>query len=278
MTAAGCSFTHTVTITEPDDALSGTATVTDAVCHGEESGIININRAGGTGPAMYILDGASPTSEPRFESLGAGSYDVEIIDESECRFLIPEIIVGEPDTFTLMLATDTSTFELQDVDVAVEITGAQGDYDLFWESDPADLIPCAACDSFTFQMIDRSIVVAVEAVDDKGCVAYDEQRIFVQRANHVEIPTAFTPNGDGVNDFLDVFGTPNTLITEFTVYDRNGVMLYIGRNMDTNSELNGWDGTYRGELMPAGPYIWTVAAVFPDGREDKYSGSTHLLR
>jgi len=278
MTAAGCSFTHTVTITEPDDALSGTATVTDAVCHGEESGIININRAGGTGPAMYILDRASPTSEPRFESLRAGSYDVEIIDESECRFLIPDIIVGEPDTFTLMLATDTSTFELQDVDVAVEITGAQGDYDLFWESDPADLIPCAACDSFTFQMIDRSIVVAVEAVDDKGCVAYDEQRIFVQRANHVEIPTAFTPNGDGVNDFLDVFGTPNTLITEFTVYDRNGVMLYIGRNMDTNSELNGWDGTYRGELMPAGPYIWTVAAVFPDGREDKYSGSTHLLR
>jgi len=278
LTAAGCAFTHSVTITEPDDALAGTAAVTDAVCHGEESGIINISRTGGTGPAMYILDGSNPTSEPRFESLGAGSYNVEIIDESECRFLIPDIIVSEPDTFELRLATDTSTFEFQDVDVAVEVNGAQGDYDLFWESDPAGLIPCAVCDSFTFEMIERSIVVAVEAVDDQGCVAYDEQRIFVQRANHIEIPTAFTPNGDGVNDFLDVFGTPNAIITEFTIYDRNGVLLYIGRDIETNSEINGWDGTYKGELMPAGPYIWTVAAVFPDGREDKYSGSTHLLR
>ena len=278
MTAAGCSFIHTVTITEPDDALGGTVSVSDAVCHGEESGIININRTGGTGPAMYILDGSNTSPDPRFESLGSGSYSIEIIDESECRFLIPDIIVGEPDTFTLRLATDTTTFELQDVDVAVEVNGAQGEYDLFWESDPAGLIPCAVCDSFTFEMIERSIVVAVEAIDDKGCVAYDEQRIFVQRANHVEVPTAFTPNGDGVNDLLDVYGTPNALITEFSVYDRNGVVLYIATNMEANSELNGWDGTYRGEPMPAGPYIWTVAAVFPDGREDKYSGSTHLLR
>lgn len=278
MTAAGCSFSHSVTITEPDDALGGTVSVSDAVCHGEESGIININRTGGTGPAMYILNGSNSSSDPRFESLGSGSYSIEIIDESECRFLIPDIVVGEPDTFTLRLATDTATFELQDVDVAVEINGAQGDFDLFWESDPADLIPCAACDSFTFEMIDRSIVVAVEAIDDKGCVAYDEQRIFVQRANHVEVPTAFTPNGDGVNDLLDVYGTSNALITEFSVYDRNGVVLYIGTNMEANSERNGWDGTYRGEPMPAGPYVWTVAAVFPDGREDKYSGSTHLLR
>ena len=278
ITAAGCSFNYTATITEPDDALGGTVTVSDAVCHGEQSGIININRTGGTGTAMYILDGGNNSTEPRFESLGAGSYSIEIIDESECRFIIPEVFVSEPDTFILRLATDTSTFELQDVDVAVEVSGAQGGFDLFWESDPIGMIPCAACDSFTIEMIDRSVVVAVEAVDDEGCVAYDEQRIFVQRANHVEVPTAFTPNGDGVNDILDVYGTPNAVVTEFSVYDRNGVVLYIATNMETNSELNGWDGTYRGELMPAGPYIWTVAAVFPDGRVDTYSGSTHLMR
>ncbi len=75
-----------------------------------------------------------------------------------------------------------------------------------------------------------------------------------------------------------VYGTVDAVVTDFRVYDINGIELYSQDNTFTNSELNEWDGSYKGVEMPAWVYIRTVLAEFPDGRKDSLTGTTTLLR
>jgi gliding motility-associated-like protein len=72
-------------------------------------------------------------------------------------------------------------------------------------------------------------------------------------ADHLIFPTAFSPNGDGQNDFFRprVFLHINQY--EMKIFDRWGRLVFHSFNPD-----NGWDGRYSGISLPVGAYIWTV--------------------
>ncbi len=278
ITSRGCFYTYTTSINEPEEAISATAGIVDVSCFGAQDGQINVSVDGAAGSVSYMLNNGPPINDNRFSNLDEGLYMIEVTDQSDCSFVISDISIAEPEEFIVSLNTDTFTYEFQDVDVVLTLSGAQGDYDLFWQSDPVGQVPCMSCDSFTIYNIESTVIVALESIDDAGCVAYDEKRIFVQRANHIEVPSAFSPNGDNLHDQLHVYGTPGAIIQEFKIYDREGVNLYTLFDSQTNQKMEGWDGIYRGEVMPAGTYMWTAHVLFPDGRSNSYSGSTHVLR
>ena len=140
------------------------------------------------------------------------------------------------------------------------------------------LLPCQRCDSTIIENIEHTIFIAVEAIDDNGCSAYTEKKIYVKRGNHIAIPTGSSPNGDGNNDLLYIYGTPDAIVREFMIFNRSGEKLYEDGQLTTNMEERGWDGTYKGLLMTTGSYIWTALAEFPDGKILKFSGAVQLIR
>jgi len=75
----------------------------------------------------------------------------------------------------------------------------------------------------------------------------------------VYVPSAFTPNGDGLNDTLEFYGIPagNAVIK---VYSRWGQLLYSS----TDTE-NGWDGTVSDSVAPEGTYLYEIVLETPDG-------------
>jgi gliding motility-associated-like protein len=88
--------------------------------------------------------------------------------------------------------------------------------------------------------------------------------------------TAFTPDGDGLNDkFFPFFMGMNLSLSRFQVFDRWGRSLFVS----TSGE--GWDGTFGagGAAMPMGVYVWRLEA-WPNGSQDKLdlSGSVTLIR
>lgn len=277
--AKGCSYTQAVTIEEPAEAISASYMTEDVSCYGETDGFISINASGGVGALSYSLsnDGSFSTDN-QFFGLDSGVYTVYIRDESECSYELSDILIEEPSEFIVSLDFDTLVYEYQDVKLKVDVVDPQGGYDLFWSSDPADLLPCASCDSVTIVEIERSIVLAVEAIDDAGCSAYTEQKVFVRRGNHVAVPTAFTPNADLNNDLLYIYGTSGAVVKEFSVFDRTGVKLFSDQNITVNQEDRGWDGRYKGTDMITGSYVWTALAEFPGGDVLKFSGSVQLIR
>jgi gliding motility-associated-like protein len=85
-------------------------------------------------------------------------------------------------------------------------------------------------------------------------------------------PTAFTPNGDNLNDIFNVFGQFITSF-EMKIFNRWGEMMYATDDLD-----KGWDGLYKGTLMPEGTYVFRASIKDQAGRTFDRSGTIVLLR
>lgn len=90
--------------------------------------------------------------------------------------------------------------------------------------------------------------------------------------NVIDVPNAFSPNGDGNNDVLYVYGL---MIREFTlkIYNRWGEMIF-----ESNDLGRGWDGTYKGLEQPNEAYAYTLSAVFENGNTYSKKGNIIIIR
>ena len=88
----------------------------------------------------------------------------------------------------------------------------------------------------------------------------------------LDVPNAFTPNGDGVNDRAVVIGYGITKLT-FRIYNRWGQLVF-----ETNDRKLGWDGRFNGKAQPMDVYAYTLEAEFFDGKKARKQGDITLLR
>ncbi|MEZ5196482.1 MAG: gliding motility-associated C-terminal domain-containing protein [Bacteroidales bacterium] len=90
--------------------------------------------------------------------------------------------------------------------------------------------------------------------------------------NSYGVPTAFSPNGDGDNDRLYVYGSQFKEVV-FRVYNRYGEMVF-----ETNDELRGWDGKHNGFPQEKEVYTYYLKIIFADGGLVEETGNVTLLR
>ncbi|RZM29675.1 MAG: DUF11 domain-containing protein [Pedobacter sp.] len=90
--------------------------------------------------------------------------------------------------------------------------------------------------------------------------------------NELYIPNTFTPNGDGRNDFFQVYGNTISTMT-LRVYNQWGQFIFETRRPEL-----GWDGTFKGQLQPNGVYVYYADVTFQDGTKSLKKGSITLLR
>lgn len=78
-------------------------------------------------------------------------------------------------------------------------------------------------------------------------------------------PTAFSPNGDGLNDTFHFYGTQDISSLDFYIYNRLGEVVYEGKSTD-----DAWDGTYQGQPCAWGVYGWVAhyTATINDAERD----------
>ncbi len=119
----------------------------------------------------------------------------------------------------------------------------------------------------------------VTITDSIGCTASGIVRVLVEGAAFV--PNLFTPNNDGKNDDLRVYGLANASNFVFTIHNREGSVVYESRDLRQVSS-QGWDGSVRGVAQPSGVYFWKVKGEFSSGKKvllnGKSSGSIVLIR
>lgn len=107
------------------------------------------------------------------------------------------------------------------------------------------------------------------------CVASDD--IQVSKACYLDIPNAFTP-GSGADD--DAYFLPRNLLSksavsfDMKIFDRWGQLIFESDKTDGR----GWDGTYKGQAMPLGVYVYMIQVSFSNGVSENYNGNVTLLR
>jgi gliding motility-associated-like protein len=88
----------------------------------------------------------------------------------------------------------------------------------------------------------------------------------------VFVPNVFSPNGDGKNDLLFVYGNYIDKL-EMRIFNQWGEQVAM-----INSRTQGWNGTHRNKPQPIGVYVYALRAVLSDGRTVQLKGSITLLR
>jgi gliding motility-associated-like protein len=123
---------------------------------------------------------------------------------------------------------------------------------------------------------DQSVTIRVRAKGQLDCQLSDATSLTAKSdnplGNTIFVPNTFTPNNDGKNDVLYVYG--NTIAKmKLRVYNQWGQFIYESLNIQ-----NGWDGTYKGDVQPNGVYVYFLEAEFNDGTKTTKKGTITLLR
>ena len=109
-----------------------------------------------------------------------------------------------------------------------------------------------------------------------GCSDTITKVIDVEPLTTFNMPNAFTPNNDGLNDTFKPVGiTRGILDYELTIWNRWGGNIFTSNEIET-----GWNGEINnaGELVPGGVYIYQIAYKKPRGEKVNLKGHLTLIR
>ena len=267
--ANGCTDTVDVTLVAKEP-LSVSFVSDSSGCFGDSTGSAEVIITGGRKPYFITWADLDSTNTKYVGNLGPGNYDVMVVDSKGCdtsiNFTIteqPAMSVSVPDTLTVIYGYDT-TFTAQ-------VSGVRPDdaSSIFWN--PSEWMSCDDCvDPVLTAIRNRAYVIELNV---NGCLYYDTLQLMVNYGpDPYYIPNAFTPNGDGVNDFYQIFGIGIKSAT-VTIFNRWGGQVFYGDNLNAT-----WDGTHNGQLAQTGTYVYNVYIIYLDQRTETVTGSLMLLR
>ena len=195
---------------------------------------------------------------PGIYSLFAKSPDERVVLDTLLDLNSPD----RPDLIVLVLDASNLSRSLLLLD---QISGTQG---LVTDSTYSFVIVPADPTEYLFS-----------ATNANGCRVDSIVMIDVEKPRRANAPTAFTPNGDGVNDYFFIQGGDKVeKVTVLRVYDRWGELVFDGIDMAINVSINGWDGNYRGQQSSSGAYVWYAEVLFKDGESIVIKGDVLLIR
>lgn len=112
----------------------------------------------------------------------------------------------------------------------------------------------------------------VTATTEYGCAISDSIDILV-KGTVIDIPNAFTPNGNGVNNTFKPSKRGIAQLKSFNIFNRWGQKVFESTNID-----KGWDGTMNDKPQPLGVYVYTIEAITDSGQIFTRQGNVTLIR
>lgn len=272
----GCSSEDAVEVEEI--RLESVAfTRSDPSCFGLFDGRIIVDSIhGGLPPYRYSMDGAffSPFNE--FTGLTSGAYSVIIRDALGCEIDINTSLT-EPGPLSLYVGEDQIIPLGESVNLSAVVNISTNLIEtLNWSN--GESLNCDDC-LFPIASPLETTTYSARVTNVNGCVATDELTIFVDRSLGVYIPSAFSPNGDGINDVFHVFARDGVeRVNELRIFDRWGEQVFFNIDAIPNDPTYGWDGTHRGEPLNPAVFVYWAEVELLNGDIKFYKGDVTLIR
>jgi gliding motility-associated-like protein len=276
--AGGCQVSEEVVIDISSDRPNTVDVIaTPADCDGGATGAIFVgNVRGGIAPYRYSLNGSAPTGSGDFSALTAGDYTLLVTDAMGCAYQ-EDITVGGADAIEVSAGPDLEVSFGESETIQLQTTGAIES--IFWNGGPFECVDSNSCDEIIITPT-ASTFYEVTVVDSNGCEATDALQVIVRRDRPVFVPTAFSPNGDLVNDIFFLRSPEGvvSVINSFQVFDRWGETVFRLNNVPPNDPSSGWNGVFAGEFLNSGTYVYLIEVEFADGVTETIKGDFSLIR
>ena len=142
-----------------------------------------------------------------------------------------------------------------------------------WTESDSGAISCATC-SITAVTPTTTTEYTLTVTDNYGCSDTAMTIVYVDVVcKDVFVATAFSPNGDGLNDVLHVKSNCGMTNMSFKIFDRWGEKVFESTSLEY-----GWDGTYKNKQMNSDVFMYTLDGFLSSGLEVKKKGNVTLMR
>ncbi len=253
VTNQGCTSTGTFEVQFNYPPQSNTV-VTGASCFGMCDGSVVVSNENPAGLTI-LLDGLSATGQPaELESVCAGDYSMQIIFSPNCQ-TTQNITINAPPPVTASFESSDWIVPLANPNVFLTSTSENAD-SLLWT--------IAGIDSLTWNDTLWALELPQEpgiypiqlvASDTAGCTSYFEAFIEVRDEFRVYVPNCFTPNDDGINDFVLPSLTYKPVYYRWQIFNRNGELVF-----DSTDPQKVWMGEHQNGryFVPVGEYNYIL--------------------
>lgn len=276
-TTNGCTDSATIeVVADPEFIADIELEFEPPLCFGDANGVVTVsNIMGGTPPFTYTWSPLSNTDSV-LTNVPAGTYAVTVTDANGCTDMA-EVSLNQPVDLAVDLGDNIFVNLGDSVVVIANPNIALSEIStITWSGLFND--QCSGCDMIFFEA-DESGTVMVEIVDVNGCVATASLVVDVNRPKFIFVPNIFSPNGDGINDFFNIFANLETEeISDFRIYNRWGEVVYYEEIHDFNNPAAGWDGRTGGKESLPGVYVYSALIKYTDGFEEVIKGDITLIR
>ena len=273
--AFGCTQQGTYTVLQPEPLQIGFSSQPFIDCENRIAGVrVLANVKGGLGNYSYSWSrGESNTSEMLLTT--SGRLTLEITDGRGCFQMnsididIPEL--GEADYFYNALSLD-ETGELAIKDPVSFFDESIGEI-IDWQWDFGDGFESSEVDPIHVYDAPGQYEVVLTTTDRTGCTSEKRAVLDLTKGYEVIIPNAFTPNGDGNNDFFrpEMRGLTEVQLIIFNTW---GEVVWSTRDV----ESKGWDGFVNSKRVENGNYIYKMIGISFNGLKVERDGIFALLK
>jgi gliding motility-associated-like protein len=170
---------------------------------------------------------------------------------------------------------DTTVTRLTTLNLSTtSVSGTASTY--AWKASSA--LSCTDCPNPVIK-VPFSQTITLLAQNQFSCTDSDTLIVKTYTDKRYNLPTAFTPNGDGLNDVFYMIGNREiAIIREFSVYDRYGQRFFHRTGIKPNDPVYGWDGTRNGKPVTMGTYAYTFRVELVDGTVEFLKGLVTVIR
>ena len=282
--ALGCTATASTTLNQPA-AVIVTAAVNGSRCFNTANGSVIAAVTGGVAPYVFILNGIQQVSDT-FTHLPPGNYAILVIDKNGCQGSTTFSVSSPAQISVALTVTDQVILTGMKTQLSAVAVSDTAILNYIWSPitmDSADVFDYGNCTdtsdcSTPYVKPPFTQVFTVTIMNADSCYASDTVTVLVKNQPSSFIPTAFTPNGDGKNDFFefDILGA-NTV--EVNIFNRWGSKIYSNPNQANGiTGSHGWDGTVSGKPVPEDTYVYQLKVTYFDGTVKNQSGTITVMR
>jgi len=250
--------------------------VSNDTCDFNSGAINGINATSSVGDLTYQwFNGTTAIngSGKILRSVGPGDYHLTITDVNGCQatsrvYTVNQVITALPTPrFDEISIPRYSTAILK---VKNRITGTS--YELL-DAQTGQTIQNNNTGTFNVANVKEDMIFSVRASAGPCVSAIGQVSIKVIDITHLDIPNAFSPNGDGINDQFKIRVTGYFKLDGLKIFNRWGQLVFETRDLS-----NEWNGTIKGNPLAIGTYYYVIEGLDVEGKRFRRSGSVTLIR
>ncbi|UPT66185.1 MAG: PKD domain-containing protein [Sphingobacteriales bacterium JAD_PAG50586_3] len=280
VTDNGCiSTTYTSQVTVHDSPVVDFTGSNLSGCVPLKAQFTNLTTSASSPIVSYNWDlgpGLSTDTDPAYIYTSAGVYDIVLTATNAAGCTSVYAAFAYVNAYAVPVANFVASPEEVDLlfNPFVDITNMCTEATTFWYNFGDGFISNTANGQHQYADTGKYVITQVVA-NQFGCADTTTRNIIVKPSHTFYIPTAFTPNEDGLNETFKPQGYEIENFT-MTIFNRWGELIF-----STTDITKGWDGTYNKVMCDPGVYTWRIQyesrAMKSEGRQVK-EGMVTLLR